>query len=156
MVGADDGGEHEDAEVEADLCALNVAYLRERLDDPTLLSRTVDVGDAAVPVGGKRRGGFVCVCDSEQAAQIIAVLSEHRGFPDLRFESSDDREAMSIVRWGGAPPPCPEIDAPDLDWACLDLLADRYYGYSETTVRSFMTRQHGKRLVKAAFRRHPL
>lgn len=135
---------------------INGAYFFERLDDPTLLERAVDVGEAAVPVGGKRRGGYACVSDTAEAERVIAVLSKHEGFPNLRIELSDDPEVMGNVLWGEEPPACPATEAPDIDWMCFNLHAGRFYGYSEKAIRAFITERRGQRTATRVFKMWPL
>jgi Family of unknown function (DUF6302) len=109
------------------------SWLAERLEDPSLLDRAVAVGgDLAVPVGAKRRGGFICVDGEAAANEAIALISGVPGFPNLRAVLSDDPEVADNVRWGDEGPTCPESDeASDFEWACWDMAIGRFYGYSE-------------------------
>jgi len=86
----------------------------------------------------------------EGAAAAIAVLSGHPGFPNLRMVLSDDSEVADNVRWGDDVPPVPSLDAPDAEWARLDMAAGRLYGYTEKAIREFVVRQWGKRTAMAA------
>ncbi len=127
-------------------------WLVERLEDPSLLDRAVAVGgNLAVPVGGKRRGGFVCVDGEEEATETIALLSGIPGFPNLRAVLSDDPEVADNVRWGDDEPSCPESDeASDLEWACWDMATGRFYGYSEKAISDYLVEQWGKRVAVEA------
>ena len=123
----------------------------ELLEDPLLLDAAVAVGyDLAVPVGGRRSGGFVCVDGEEGAAAAIAVLSGHAGFPNLRKVLSDDPEVADNVRWGDDEPPVPPLDASDVEWARSDMAAGHLYGYTERAIREFVVRQWGKRTALEA------
>ncbi len=124
----------------------------ERLEDPSLLVRAVAIGgDLAVPVGGQRRGGFVCVDGEGGAAMAIALLAGIPGFPNLRAVLSQDAEVADNIRWGDDEPPVPQSDdASDLEWACSDMAAGRFYGYSEKAIRDFLVKQWGKRIAVEA------
>jgi hypothetical protein len=123
----------------------------ELLEDPSLLDSAVAVGhDLAVPIGGRRRGGFVCVDGEEGAAAAIAVLSGHPGFPNLRVVLSDDPEVWDNVRWGDDEPPVPQLDASAVEWARSDMAAGHLYGYREKAIREFLVRQWGKRAAVEA------
>jgi hypothetical protein len=69
----------------------NVDQFRECLEDLGLLALAVpiplsfDLDDLAVHVGGKRRGGELCVPDAEVGFAVIARLSTLPRFPDRRF-----------------------------------------------------------------------
>lgn len=116
----------------------------ERLEDPTLLEHAVDTGgDLAVPVGGCRRGGYVCVDGEAEASRVIALLAGHPGFPNLRVEVSHDPEAVDNVLWGDEEPSLPPFEASDLDWACSDVTEGRFYGYSEAAIRAYLVWRWG-------------
>ncbi len=122
------------------------------LADRALLDGAVAIGhDLAVPVGGQRRGGFVCVDGEEEAARVIAFLAGVPGFPNLRAVLSQDPEVADNVRWGDNESPVPESDdASDVEWACWDVATGRFYGYSEKAIRDYLVRQWGKRVAVEA------
>src|SRR5260370_15706096 len=66
----------------------DVAYYKARLEDPSLLDRAVLIaGLLAVPVGGKRRGGYVGLEDFETSEKAIGRLARIEGFPHPRYQS---------------------------------------------------------------------
>lgn len=111
--------------------ALNYRFYRDRLDDPGLLDRAIvtENGDLAVPVGGKRLGGYV-VTDTRAAARcLIRQMAARPGeFPGIRLYGGYDW----LIEWG-----------PELDWRGNDehpedyVAAGRYFGYSEAAVAAF-------------------
>jgi hypothetical protein len=85
--------------------ALNYQYFMDRLDDPGLLARAVvtEDGDLAVPVGGKRLGGYVSTATRAAARHLIRDLATRPGdFPRPRLNPEADGW---VVEWG-----------PALDW----------------------------------------
>lgn len=72
--------------------ALNYRFYLDRLDDPGLLARAVvaEDGDLAVPVGGKRHGGYIQVDSRAAGRRLVRRLSERpAGFPDARCVRGD-------------------------------------------------------------------
>jgi hypothetical protein len=123
----------------------------ELLEDTWLLELAVAVGgDLAVPTGGRRRGGFVCVDGEEGAAAAIAVLSGHPGFSNLRKVLSDDPEVADNVRWGDDELPVPSLHASEVEWARFDMATGHLYGYTEKAIHEFLVRQWGKRAALEA------
>jgi hypothetical protein len=121
------------------------------LEDSSLLDGAVVVGgELAVPVGGQRRGGFVCVDGEEGATTTIALLAGFPGFPNLRAVLSHDPEVADNVRWGEDEPALPPFDASDLEWARSEAAAGRFYGYSERAIRDYLETQWGKRVAVEA------
>ena len=111
----------------------NYQYYKERLDDVTLLERAVPVSfgsdaDIAVPVGGKRRGGFLDLDDPEWCREVARQLRGRPGFPDVRIAVCDDETGASEVQWGD-PQPGEEADFIEMG---------RYFGYSEQAIRRFL------------------
>ena len=111
--------------------ALNYRFYMDRLDDPGLLDRAVitEDGDLAVPVGGKRCGGYVSVDSKAAGRHLIRQLATRPGeFPDLRLVCY----YPWVVEWG-----------PELDWRGNDehpedyAAAGRYFGYSEAAVAAY-------------------
>jgi Family of unknown function (DUF6302) len=126
-------------------------WLAARLEDLSLLDRAVAIGgDLAVPVGGERRGGYVCVGGEEEAAAVIALLASIPGFPNLRAVLSHDPEVADNVRWGGDEPPVPDMDESDLEWARWDVATGRFCGYSEKAIREYVAKQWGRRAAVEA------
>jgi hypothetical protein len=115
-------------------------YFAARLEDPGLLLNAVDVdGLLAVPVGGKRRGGFVNVEDQATALKALTELALHPGFPKARYVAGDD-EVADAIAWGEEPPPVPSETASDDEWLDFDEETGRFYGYSESAIAAFMER----------------
>src|SRR5258708_5231936 len=69
----------------------NWDYMEQRLEDPKLLERAVPivsggiVVDIAVPVGGKRRGGYVVLPSMRACREAYRQLTGKPGFPNLRI-----------------------------------------------------------------------
>jgi hypothetical protein len=121
---------------------LNIDQLRECLEDPGLLALAVpiplsfDLDDLAVPVGGKRRGGELCVPDADVGRAVMTRLSTLPGFPNLRFVPGPEGEdSLGIVRWGEPEPAYPRGWLWRGKLARYDVESGRYYGYSERTIR---------------------
>jgi hypothetical protein len=132
-------------------------WYTERLDDPSLLDHAVVIGEPsfrglAVPVGGRRRAGFVCVDGAVEAAEVMALLARAPGFPNLRAVLSGDPEVSDSVRWGEDEPPIPAVDASDVAWARSEAATGRLYGYSERAIRDHVTRLWGKLMATRAVR----
>lgn len=111
--------------------ALNYRFYRDRLDDPGLLDRAAitEDGDLAVPVGGKRCGGYLGMNTRAAGVRLIRQLAGRpREFPDARLVRGDGW----LVEWG-----------PELDWRGDDehsedhAAAGRYFGYSEAAVAAY-------------------
>lgn len=78
-------------------------YYRERLADAEdLLCKAVWMEDhgLAVPVGLRRQSGFLSFGKAEEGPNIVAKLSKHDGFPELRIVLSEDPECCHNVEWG--------------------------------------------------------
>jgi hypothetical protein len=116
--------------------ALNYRFYLDRLDDPGLLDRAVitEDGDLAVPVGGKRLGGYVAADTRAAGRRLIRQLATRPDeFPDLRLVCY----YPWVVEWG-----------PELDWRGDDdghpedyAAAGRYFGYSEAAVAAYGRKQ---------------
>jgi hypothetical protein len=111
--------------------ALNYRFYRDRLDDPGLLGRAIvtEDGDLAVPVGGKRRGGYIQVNTRVAGTRLVRQMAARPDeFPAARLYRGDGW----IVEWG-----------PELDWRGDDehpedyAAAGRYFGYSEAAVAAY-------------------
>ncbi|MEV7116171.1 DUF6302 family protein [Streptomyces anulatus] len=127
----------------ADLCPLAVllppdaadesemAYYRQRLDDPGLLDRALAVqveGSVvlAVPVGGSRKGGDLSVTEVVTGLAARSLLRGRPGFPDVRLSWSRYPDCCHVVRWGA---PVPYEDDP--------VAEGRFYGYNEEALAAF-------------------
>lgn len=111
--------------------ALSYRFFRDRLDDPGLLDRAVitEDGDLAVPVGGKRRGGYVQTDTRAAGRRLLQQLAARPGeFPGVRLYCGDGW----IVEWG-----------PELDWRGDDehpedyVAAGRNFGFSEAAIAAY-------------------
>jgi len=130
---------------------VDVRYFKTRLEDPALLDEAVVVeGLLAVPVRGRRRGGFVSLATAESADRAIAALSGRADFPNLRYEFSsypadefDDAEEYHIVLWGDDPPelPKPVDEASDYEMREYDIASGRFYGYSEKAIQRYLRKR---------------
>ncbi len=111
-------------------------WFAERLDDPSLLEDAEDVGapfecSLAVPVGGKRRGGYVGVTSPQEGRELVRYLRKFPGFPNPQYRR--DRDGGEVF-WG-EPEPTRGSGA---------VAFGRYYGYSEEAIRAFMVEQYGE------------
>jgi len=112
---------------------INWDYFKKRLEDLSLLRRAVPivcdghVVDLAVPIGGKRRGGYVALATLRWCRDTMRQLKGKPGFPNLRIRKGS-RTIMHNVCWGD---PEPNVDVGDIDLG-------RYYGYSERAIEKLM------------------
>jgi hypothetical protein len=86
-------------------------------------------GDLAVPIGGKRHGGYIQVDSRAAGRRLVRRLSESPAeFPDARLVRGDGW----LVEWG------PELDCRGNgeDYVA----AGRYFGYSEAAIAAFRGR----------------
>ena len=113
--------------------ALNYRFYRDRLDDPGLLDRAIvtEDGDLAVPVGGKRLGGYVVADTRAAARRLIRQMAARPGeFPGIRLYGGYDW----LIEWG-----------PELDWRGDDEVAGRYFGYSEAAIAAYGRKRQDSR-----------
>ncbi|MFJ5890247.1 DUF6302 family protein [Streptomyces californicus] len=116
-----------------------VGYYRRRLHDPALLERALGVemlGHVvlAVPVGGRRQGGYISVSEIVTGEAVRNLLAGREGFPDVRMLRSPYADTCHSVRWG-APPPDDIEDG---------IVADgMHYGYSDEAIASHV-RKYGR------------
>jgi uncharacterized protein DUF6302 len=109
---------------------INWDYFKERLEDLSLLKRAVPVVcngmtvDLAVPIGGKRRGGYVALGTLRECRDAVRQLKGKPGFPNLRIVDGRQLRCMHNVEWGD-----PQPDG--------DLERGRYFGYTERAVLGF-------------------
>lgn len=109
------------------------AWFRERLQDPTLIDAGVvvvvdGIGFLAVPVGGRRRGGYTSLDNPEAVYCVRDALVGRRGFPRVRVHWSSCPSTCHVVEWGE--------DAPDASQE--DDVTGRFYGYSEQAIQTFL------------------
>jgi hypothetical protein len=111
--------------------ALNYRFFMDRLEDPGLLDRAIvtEDGDLAVPVGGKRLGGYVVTYTRAAARRLIRQMAARPAeFPGIRLYGGGDW----LIEWG-----------PELDWRENDehpedyVAAGRYFGFSEAAVAAY-------------------
>jgi hypothetical protein len=105
-----------------------LAYYRSRLDDPTLMRAgvAVRIGGSvflAVPIGGRRRGGYLSVPDVVTGMAVRALLTGRPGFPGVRLRWSPFADACHSVEWGAA---APEVDDAET--------LGQFYGYSADAI----------------------
>jgi hypothetical protein len=118
---------------------LNWHYFKERLEDISLLKRSVPIVcdgqavDLAVPVGGKRRGGYVALATLRWCREAVRQLKGNPGFPNLRIVDGRPSQCMHNVEWGDQQPQC-DTDLRTGD----DVERGRYFGYSEWAIEKFM------------------
>jgi len=141
--------------------ARDMKYFIARLDDRKLLKAAVvlEDGTLAVPAGGKRHGGYVCVSGIAEARAVIALLEREPGFPNLRYVPSHDREVAHNVRWGDKLPRLPRRLRGMYTMEQLakhDIAEGRFYGYSDQVIfehirEHFMSRIANILMPGAAF-----
>jgi hypothetical protein len=108
-------------------------YLKERLEDVSLLNSAVPivyggvVVGLAVPVGGKRRGGCVALPTLRCCHEAVKQLKNTPGFPNLRIVKGG-REYPPNVEWGEQQPASDD-----------DAVRGRFFGYSEPAIAKFVT-----------------
>ena len=116
-------------------------YMKERLEDVSLLKRSVPIvvdGIAvalAVPVGGKRRGGYLALATLRWCRAALRQLKGNSGFPNLRIVDGRPWQCMHNVEFGDPQPQC-DSDLHKGD----DAERGRYFGYSEQAIEKFMKR----------------
>lgn len=121
-------------------------WYESRLDNPSLLRKAVavpmdDDGSVltlAVPVGGRRRGGYLSVGEREHADHAFAYLSNREGFPRVRIEYASNPAICHVVRWGDDPPPLPGRGETEDAWTRSDVADGRFYGYSDAAIRAYL------------------
>jgi hypothetical protein len=120
--------------------ALNYTFYRDRLDNPGLLDRAAvtEDGDLAVPVGGKRRGGYVGVNTRAAGRRLVRQLAGRPDeFPAVRLVRGDGW----LVEWG-----------PELDWRGDGerpedyAAAGRHFGYSDAAIAAFGRKRAAREL----------
>ncbi|MEU0857525.1 DUF6302 family protein [Streptomyces griseofuscus] len=116
--------------------AYDYEYFAERLADPSLLESALAVCVhraplLAVPVGGKRLGGYMSLDLLILAEKTRSLLAGRDGFPNVRVRPSPYRDTCHVVEWGGQPPVCDYADA----------ARGQFYGYSEAAILRFFSGQ---------------
>jgi len=135
--------------------ALDRAWYAAGLDDPWLLDFSIVVRRRdrrfllAVPIGGKRRDGFVSLDSPKNADQ---AAEGHRGFPNVRVERSRERGAYYLVRCG--------VNESSITHGCGQAeaqiakhqTAGEFFGCSDSAIRAFLLEQFGRGRMLAAER----
>ncbi|MEU7228898.1 DUF6302 family protein [Streptomyces chrestomyceticus] len=112
----------------------DLTYFRDRLADAALLDNAVALEVPpppfllAVPVGGRRRGGYASYGLVSMAVAAHDLLTGRDGFPDLRIRWSPDSDTCHVVEWGDPVPL----------WWQDDVVAGRFYGYSEAAIAAYV------------------
>lgn len=115
-----------------------VNYYRRRLHDPALLEQALGIEllgrvVLAVPVGGRRQGGYITVSEIVTGVAVRKLLAGRDGFPDVRMLRSPYEDTCHSVRWGALPP----------DGIEDGIVADgMFYGYSDEAIASHV-RKYG-------------
>jgi hypothetical protein len=121
---------------------INWDYFKERLWDLSLLARAVpayedeeEAWGVAIPVGGKRRGGYVATNDLRRCRQAVIQLGGNPGFPNLRI-NEDLR--VDPGYWGPEHHLCWGDPEPVDDGSTASTFeCGRYYGYSERAIHRY-------------------
>jgi hypothetical protein len=113
--------------------------MKDRLEDVSLLKRSVPIVcdgiavELAVPVGGKRRGGYVSLATLRWCRAAVRLLKGNPGFPNLRIVDGRRWQCMHNVEWGDPQPQC-DTDLHNAD----DVERGRYFSYSEKAIEKFV------------------
>lgn len=120
--------------------ALNYQFFLDRLDDPGLLDRAVvtEDNDLAVPVGGKRRGGYVGATSRAASRRLVQQLAARPDeFPVARLYYHSG--AGWLVEWGAEP-----------NWRDDHVIAGRHFGFSEAAIAAFVQMRAQRELEDGA------
>lgn len=131
------------------------AARRATLANPELVDAAVDLPDGryVVPIGGQCRHGRIGVRDEKTGLEIIAVLKERPGFPNLRLEPwSRYPSTPQFVVWGDPTTPEPSRNAPQIAKAWAMVLYMRSVGTKERFVREEVVREWGPNVTRTAYR----
>jgi len=115
-------------------------YFAERLEDHSLLEKALAIhyGNLfflAVPVGGRRRGGWVPTPDRACARRVVAFLSDKGGFPNPRVKFEPGYAPK--VQWGDRKPRQPG-KLTEYAVVCWQIKLGKYYGYSDKAILDFI------------------
>ncbi len=133
--------------------AADWSWYATRLADLSLLdfSIPVRIGEdkfvLAVPVDGTRRGGFVSLGDHRGAETASERLTGQAGFPNVRIEISSRRNKFHVVRWGEDESTWVEGTASLEAQVAGHKAAGEFFGYSDSTIRVFLSAQFGRDAV---------
>jgi hypothetical protein len=131
-----------------------IRYYRSILEDPSLADngaeiteeKTGELIDVAIPVGGKRKGGYLeCPLCDEAARGLIERLRNHGGFPNVRLESGS-----AHVAWGEPIPGHGDTGASEE----MIIARGRYFGYRESAIKDFVKASKRRNGIKRLFRRN--
>jgi hypothetical protein len=119
----------------------NWLYFADRLEDPSLLEGAVRIMhdgqpgvELAVPIGGKRRGGFVALIGVHECDAAVRQLEGKPGFPALRIVRGGHRSGYWELQWGDPEPK-----------GAVNL--GRHFGYSEQAIQKFVERVAARRIA---------
>lgn len=138
--------------------AVDRPWYAARLFDLWLLDFSIPLrsGDEhfvlAVPVGGRRRSGFISLPSPEYAEQAAERLKGNAGFPDIRIEYSRERGFQHIVRWGENEPSITQRFNQAEAQIAQHRATGEFFGYSDLAIRAFLLEQFGRETVLAAER----
>jgi Family of unknown function (DUF6302) len=144
--------------------AVDRPWYAARLFDLWLLNFSIPLrsGDGhfmlAVPIGGRRLGGFVSFESANDADEAAERLKDTAGFPGVRIERFRERGAHHVVRWGENEPSITHrYDLVEAQIA-QHRTAGEFFGYSDSAIREFLLEQFGRETVLATERlcRNPL
>lgn len=112
--------------------ACDYDHSRSALADRENLRRSIalrihDTTFLAVPLGGRRRGGYLFVCCTTAGLLVRDVLKGPDGFPNRRLSWSPYTDTCHVVRWSE-----PEAS----EW-CDDTVCGCFYGYRAVPIFAF-------------------
>ncbi|MEU7180827.1 MULTISPECIES: DUF6302 family protein [Streptomyces] len=108
--------------------AYDFDYFSVRLENHQLLHSSVAVRVfraplLAVPVGGRRRGGYFSASEVSIGLAIRNALAGTPGFPNTKLRRALFPDCCHVVEWGETPPDTES-----------DVALGRFYGYSERAI----------------------
>jgi hypothetical protein len=106
----------------------------------------------AVPVGGRRRSGFVSLPTPEYAEQAAERLKGNAGYPEIRIEHSRERGFQHIVRWGENEPSITQRFNQAEAQIAQHRATGELFGYSDSAIQAFLLEQFGREAVLATER----
>jgi len=138
--------------------AVDRPWYAARLFDWWLLDFSIPVrgGDEhlmlAIPIGGRRRGGFVSLESPKDVDHAAERLKGNAGFPNVRIECSRERGAYHEVRWGENEPLITKRSDQTEVQITQHRAAGEFFGYSDLAIRAFLLEQFGRETVLATER----
>jgi len=128
-----------------------------RLRDLWLLEFSIPVRDRngwvlAVPIGGRRRGGFVSLRSGQDVEAAAGKLAGKAGFPNVRIEFSGSSDTGHVVCWGEEAPGFREGPVSVEREVAESRARGEFYGYSDSAIRAHLFECFDREALLAALR----